>query len=250
MGLERSIITAVATAGLLTAGSCGGDDDVGGATTQTSAAEVRYLCPAAAAQPASDGPVQVTETGSCGFDDGLGYVTYGLVVQNTGDQRLNDVHVDVDMHSAGFTAARATGHHIYELEPGEDLGIGYFAPVQGASGEVALDVQVDVPEPFDDPNIPDGEMTVSDVSTAVEGSARTTTFTLTSTYPEAFNGVEVFVVYRDDAGAILGGEQSLVGTVEANGTVTHTVPSGYVNPTATQAEVYVNEHPVAPLPPA
>jgi hypothetical protein len=248
MGLERSIITAVATAGLLTAGSCGGDDEVGGATTETSTAEVGFLCPADVARPPDEAGVRVTEAGVCGYDDGLGRATYGLVLQNTGEGVLNDVHVDVEMHGAGFNAARATGHHVYKLEPGEDLGIGYYSLVQGTPGEVALDVRVDVPEPANDPNLAQGQITASNVSTALEGTGRTTTFTLTSTYDRAFEGVEVFVVYRDDAGTILGGEQTIVERVEAGGTVEHTLPSQYNNPDATQATVYVNENPVAALP--
>jgi hypothetical protein len=248
MGLERSIIMAVATAGLLTAGSCGGDDEVGDATTETSAAEVGFLCPANVDRPADEAGVRVTEAGVCGYDDGLGRATYGLVLQNTSDGVLNDVVVDIDMHSAGFNAARATGHHIYKLEPGEDLGIGYYSLVQGTPGEVALDIHVDVPEPANDPNLAQGQITASDVSTALEGTGRTTSFTLTSTYEQAFQDVEVFVVYRDDAGTILGGEQTVVERVEASGTVTHTLASQYDNPAATQATIYVNENPVAALP--
>lgn len=250
MRLKRSIITAVATAGLLTAGSCGGDDPAaGGPTTQqTGAPEVGYQCPESASQPAVDGPVQVTKLGVCSYHDGLGRVTYGVVVQNTGDEAVHEVSVDVDVHdTAPVNAGRAVPHFIFELEPGQEIGIGYYSLVEGTPEGSVLSVQIDYPEATDDgARWADGEMSTSNVVTTVEGGGRTTSFTLASTYDFPRDSVEVFVVYYDAAGVVVGGEADLVGHIDAQGTVTHVVTSDYVNPAVTEAAVYVNDNPERP----
>jgi hypothetical protein len=244
MRLGRVMTTAATTAALLTAMGCGGDDSAEGSTTQSSTAEAGYICPASS-QPAIQGPVQVTALGGCSYHNGLGHVTYGLVVQNTGDETVHRVSVDVDvLDPSGVSAGRAVPHLVYRLEPGQEIGLGYQSVVQGTPEGATLSVQVDVPP--DPIEWPDGEMTVSDVVTTVEGSARTTTFTLTSSYEYPRSSVEVFAVYRNAEGQIIGGESDLVENIDAGGTVTHTIPSEYVNPAITEALVFVNDNPEPP----
>jgi hypothetical protein len=261
---ERSIITAGTVALLLTAGSCGDGSDGGDfasrsvTTEEASAAssEVTYDCPGPGEHPV-EGPVQVVAAGLCSYDDGLGRVTYGLVVENTGPETVHEVLLDVDVNdSTGANAGRAVPHFLFELRPGEEIGIGYSSLVEGASVGSApesrtLAVRVEIPEVLN--NIvgwADANVTVSDVSTSVERDARTTTFSLSSTYDFPLDGVEVYVVYRNDEGAVLGGEADLVPRMEAHGTVAHTITSDYVNPGVTQAQVFVNDNPEPPQEPA
>jgi hypothetical protein len=252
---ERSIISICVTAGLLASVSCGGGDDAaeGTPTRQTSAAEVVYECPPVEEQQPTDGPVQVTTSGLCSYDDGLGHVTYGVVVRNTGPEPVYRVLLDVDVHdSTGIDAGRAIPHLIHKLEPGEELGIGYSSLVEasavgGMTEGRALGVRVTVPD-MPDPAWPEDGMTVSDVSTTLEGGTRSTTFAITSGYDFPRDSVEVFVVYRDAQGLILGGEQDLIAQFDPHGTVTHTIGSNYANPAVTQASVYVNDNPEPPRP--
>jgi hypothetical protein len=244
MRLERVIITAATTAAVLTAIGCGGDDSAEGATTQTSTSEAAYVCPQSS-QPAVQGPVQVTALGGCSYHNGLGHVTYGLVARNTGDEAVHKVSIDVDvLDPSGVSAGRAVPHLIYRLEPGQEIGVGYQSLVQGTPEGATLSVQVEVPnEPIE---WPEGEIAVSGVATTVEGSARTTSFTLTSSYDYPRQSVEVFAVYRNAEGQIIGGESDLVESIDAGGTVTHTISSEYLNPEVTEAVVYVNDNPEPP----
>lgn len=245
MLIERSIVAAVAAVALLTAGACADDDDRG-ATPETTTPDVGYICSSPAAPAVTSMPVQVVGAGVCGYDDGLGEVTYGVVVRNTGDETLKDLSLAVDVRGdGGIVAGRSVPHYVYVLAPGEELGVGYRSPAAAAPEGLTLGVRVDQMEVVDEPEA-DAQVTVSDVSTAVQGNDRTTTFTATSTYPFPLLRVEVYVVYRDAAGAIVGGEQHLIDRMEVQGTAAHTVTSDYLNPTVTRADVYVSENPAYP----
>lgn len=240
-----SMITAVSTAALLATVGCGGEDGGSGATQTTALlpdpVEVTYQCPTVSDQ-GSTAPVQVVEAGVCAYVDALGYVTYGLVVENTSDQTVRDVIVDVEVHdSTGVSHGRSIPHHIYALAPGQRIGTGYYSVVQGTAEVVGIETDVNVAEPGATSELPEGEIRVSDVSTTVEGTERKTTFTLASTYPQPFDdGLGLFVVYRNEAGQIVGGDDDFVTGLGPQGTVTHTVSSTYVNPAITRAEIYPN----------
>lgn len=243
-----SMITAVSAAALLASSvGCGGDDS-GSSATQTTAVlpdqvSVTYQCPSVPNQPGT-GAVRVVDAGVCGYVDGLGHVTYGLLVENTSDQTVYDVIVDVEVHdSTGVSHGRSIPHHIYALQPGQRIGTGYYAVVHGSADIVGLEFDVDVPD-APPTELPAGEITVSDLSTTVEGGERSTTFTLTSTYSRGFeDGLGLFVVYRNEAGEIVGGDDDFITGLGPQGTLTHTITSTYVNPEITQAEVYANPDP-------
>lgn len=241
-----SMITAVCTAALLATMGCGGEDGGNGATQTTAVlpdpVEVTYQCPTVSDQQESAAQVRVVEAGVCAYVDALGYVTYGLVVQNTSDQTVRDVIVDVEVHdSTGVSHGRSIPHHIYALAPGQRVGTGYYSVMQGTAEVVGIETDVNVAAPGATSELPEGEIRVSDVSTTVEGTERKTTFTLTSTYAEAFeDGLGLFVVYRNEAGQIVGGDDDFVTGLGPQEPVTHTVTSTYVNPTITRAEIYPN----------
>jgi hypothetical protein len=245
----RSIAAAVVAVGLLVASVSGcADDDAGGATRSTMPPEVRYHCATSVNQPDQTVPIEVVEAGVCGYDDGLGQVTYGVVVQNVGTETLRDVNLSVDVGGSGVTGTgRSVPHYLYVLAPGEQIGVGYRSPQGSTSDELTLQVRATQQPVVEQPEA-DATLAVSGVATAVEEETRTTDFTLTSSYPFPLQRIEVFVIYRDAEGTIVGGEQDFVERVETQGTVTHTTTSTYVNPAATEAVVFVNEHPFVPWP--
>jgi hypothetical protein len=245
MRIQRSVVAAVATAALLAAG-CADDDDTDASGVTTTEPEVAYGCSSPSGQPELTIPVQIVAAGVCGYDDGMGHLYYGVIVQNVGNETLHDMGVTVDVQdTAAVAVGRSVPHQIHRLEPGGELGIGYHTHLQGSPGDVTIQVradQLDLPNPTE----AEADVTVDDVSTAVEGSTRTTNFTLTSRYGFPLQSVEVFVLYRDDRGAVIGGEQDLVPRLDPQSPVTHSVTSSYLNPAATQASVYVNEIPECP----
>jgi hypothetical protein len=253
MGHERSVITAAAsTAVLLAAVGCGGNDS-GSRGAQTTAPpghlEVTYRCPELPDRPELAGPVQVVDAGVCAYEDGLSHVTYGMVLENTSDETLRNVIVDVKIRdSQGLVHGREIPHQIFALGPGQRTGSAYFSVVQGGADAASLEVDVDIPEPIEGADeLPSGEIRVSDVSTTVEEGERATTFTLTSTYSRGFEtGLSLFVVYRDAEGRIVGGDDDFLTGLGPRGTVTHTVTSSNTDPDITEAEIYPNPDPAAP----
>jgi hypothetical protein len=244
---ERSTIVAVAATGLLAVvASCTQDEDSGDITQETTAPDVGYVCSAPVNQTEPDLPVEVVG-GACGDDDGLGHLTYGVVVQNVGEETLHDLGVAVDLQAAGGQGVRrSVPHRVYVIEPGEEIGFSYS--VAGAThGDLTLQVQVDPLDAVDEPEA-QAQVGVSNVASDVVDGARETSFTLTSTYPFRVRNLEVFVVYRDATGAIVGGDADIVERLEAQGTATHTVTSSYLNPAIAEADVYVNENPAYPWP--
>lgn len=247
MRLERSTIAAVAAAGLLTAGGCTQDDTTSDATQETTPPDTRYVCASPVNQTEPDLPVQVVG-GACGYDDGSGHVTYGVVVRNTGSETLHDIGVAVDVQAAGGQGVRRSmPHRVFAIEPGQEVGVSYESQGQGAPSDLTLQVHVDPMEVVDEPEA-EAQVTVSEVTSEVAGGERTTNFTLTSAYPFRIRNMEVFVVYRDAAGSIVGGDADVVERLEAQSTATHTVTSDYLNPAITEADVYVNENPAYPWP--
>lgn len=245
---KGSISTAVATVTVLAAAGCGADDGAGGMTDATVGGpttvvgEAAYACTSSIEQPDSEGPVRVIDSGACGYQDALGHVTYGLVVENSGDEPLTNVFVDIEAHDAsGASHGRPVPHQIYALAPGQRIGVGYDAVAQGTTPEVVeLEVSVNVQNDLE-PAEGGGEIQVSDVATAVEGVQRTTTFRLTSTYTQALEGgVALFVVYRDAAGTILGGDDGFVERMDPGATIDQVISSTNINPEITEVEVYVN----------
>jgi hypothetical protein len=242
MRIERSIIATVAAVMLLAAGACADDDDETGTAQQTAPPEVSYECSPATGLD-STLPVRLVGGGVCGYDDGLGHVYYGVVLQNVGADDLRDLAVAVDVRDGSLASiGRSVPHQVFVLPPGQEMGIGYHSHLQAPPGQPTMQVQVRPLEVQNGPESP-ADITVSDVATTVQDSSRTTTFTLTSTFLFPLQPVEVFVVYRDASGAVLGGEQDLVENIPAQGRVPHTLTSSYVNPAVTQASVYVNENP-------
>lgn len=242
MWFERSI-AAVAVASSLIVGGCTQDDGTSDATQASTRPEISYVCsgPTDLAQP--ELPVRIVGAGACGYDDGLGHVTYGVVLQNVDDETVHDLSVAVELQiRGGPRVGRSVAHRVYAIAPGQELGVSYASPADGMPNDLSLQVQVTPAEVVDEPEA-QAEVEVSDVNTAVVGSSRSTTFNLTSSYPFPMLSMEVFVVYRDATGTILGGEMDIIDRVEAQGTASHTVTSGYVNPDVTQASVYVNENP-------
>jgi hypothetical protein len=246
MRIDGSFLAVLATMGFVAALSCSDDNSASPPTSETTEPQVTYGCSTPPGPPDLQVPVQVLAAGVCGYDDGLGQATYGVVVQNVGEETLNHLSFAVDVEGpGGVRAGRSVAHHVYELAPGEQIGVGYLSVVGGIPAGLELRMRAEQSAFVDEPEA-DAEVAVSNVTTAVQGDARTTSFTLASTYPFPLQGVDVYAVYRDAAGVIVGGEADVVDRVEAQGTATHTITSTYLNPAVTQAEVYVNENPAYP----
>jgi hypothetical protein len=244
---KRAIFRAIAMVGLVVVASCT-DDGQGGSAVPATHAGARYLCSSPTDFGPTEIPIRLVAAGVCGYGDRVGHVTYGVVVQNVGDQPLKDVVLEVDVKDrSGQDVADPQSYRLMVIEPGQELGVGYDVLLQRSAEEATLHVQASQPPVVDEPEAR-ADIVVSNVTSTVEGRTRRTSFELTSSYPFAVHGIAAYVVYRDAAGIIVGGDADQVAMVEANGTATHTVSSTYQNPEIAQVDVYVNENPAYPWP--
>jgi hypothetical protein len=245
---KRTIVRAVTVAVLVVVASC--TDDGPGTAVPSTRSGARYLCSSPTDFSAAVMPIRLVAAGVCGYGGRVGHVTYGIVVQNVGDQPLKDVFLDVEIRGRGDDAVGdPQSYRLMVIEPGQQLGVGHDVLLQRGAEEATLRIQASQPPVVEEPEAR-ADITTTNVTSTVEGRARRTSFELTSSYPFAVHGIDVYVVYRDAAGVIVGGETDQVGVVEANGRASHTVIGNYRNPDITQAEVYVNENPAYPWPEA
>jgi hypothetical protein len=186
----------------------------------------------------ADLPVRLVESGFCTYGS---ETRYGLVIQNTTDETLTGVQIVVDALDGSGTKVNPLSipRHIDVLLPGEELGVGGFFLYESPPEVARLDVHIDGPDEGRDPP-PTGELAVSDVSTTLRGTERTTTFTVTSSYDQRLEDLPVSIIYRNADGDIVGGYYSHLDVVESGNPTTSDVNDiGYPNPAVTQAQVFV-----------
>lgn len=187
---------------------------------------------------AASQPVQVVEWGFCTYDT---ETRYGVVLRNTTDETLTGVEVTVDAVDSSGTRTNplSFARDIDVFGAGQEVGIGGYFLHESPPEVARLDVQLGGPDENPDPP-PSGELVVSEVETAMEGTERTTRFTVTSTYPERLGDLRASLIYRDADGEIVGGYGTFIDPLDSGDPTPVVVEDiGYPNPAVTQADVYV-----------
>jgi hypothetical protein len=175
------------------------------ATFQTAAATSSTSPTSGPSLPAEldPSPVEVVDSGFTPDDQG-GSATYGALLHNPNTSwaavRM-EVHVDFLGRDGSFIAGEEP---IVTILPGQTTAIGghAFGAGEAASMEVVPpdDIVAFGPRPADE-----GAFTVEDVQTTSRGDLTITTGRLVSTFPTEQTFVQVSAIYRDGAGAIVGG---------------------------------------------
>lgn len=212
-------------------------------TTQTTAGPADTTAPDdGSTEAGSAEDIEVVETGFTNFDaqyDDVNHVSYGYVLENTGDDPVSNIEVTVTLKDAEGTVVSSDTDTIYLIQPGAKVGLG-DEPYEEVAEVAEIEVQASVPS-YAEPAEELGDITVGDVSTT-EDSSWKTTFTASSTYEVQLDGPYAYVIYRNSDGDIVGGSYGFMNVVEAGGStsgeVTSYEPIPGVDPA--QTEVYVD----------
>jgi hypothetical protein len=240
-----SVVAATVT--LLAAAGCGGDDDGDAAASGGGGDDGGYDCPIVETEVDSDLPIEVAEAGVCSYGYGSEghFASFGLVVENTGTEPLVDVELGVEADTAdGRVELRPMGDQIEVLPGGGRIGIGHGVALEERVEIETLVLTVDQPDRAADADeMPIGRLFVRDESTTLgDDGERTNSFTAgLALAEEPLEDVPVYVIYRDDAGAIVGGALDSMPRLDPEVLdVEHSFADTYPNPDVVGIEVYID----------
>jgi hypothetical protein len=160
-----------------------------------------------------DATLSVTE--SWFRPDGTGGYDWGAIVNNAGADTWTGPYVVAKFFDAENRLIDADDGYFVNVRPGAGAVVGYVweAPAEPARIEVTF---VDGGFLNDEPEA--GELTVSDLSITPSGSGSTTVSgTITSTFESEQSFVEVIMIWRDAANAVVYSASTYVDTIDAGG---------------------------------
>jgi hypothetical protein len=252
------VVVAAAVIGLIFVLSSGDDeDDPTPSTTTEQATPPETADPPPTTEPGGGGggggneptgsaTIEVVESGFSnfmgGFDQDERSVTYGFIVENTGDEVATDISISISAYDADGTALASDSKTIYVLRPGEQMGLGdeFFGDTFSAEVD-SIDVQVSEPSNYSIDDIPDeGTLTAEGITTTADDYSVTTRFTATSTYAQQLDFPSAYAVYRNTDGDIIGGSSGSLDFVAANGSTAGEVSSWDLIPDVATTEVFLD----------
>lgn len=205
---------------ILVAGACTGDGDgdvdgAGGPTTEVTAA-LRTTTSTTEA-PLVGEPLVVADQGVTSFPDAfdpsstLG--SYGVILQNpNADVMATGVRVVTKVLDAAGVELLSDSTLLNAVMPGQRMALGRTI-IEPIAGPTSLVVTVEV-SAWLRPASADGSLAADAVVTEPEpNGGAVTRFTVTSTWPEPEEGVDVTAVYRGADGRILGAESTTLSLV-------------------------------------
>jgi hypothetical protein len=249
------VVVAAALIGLIVVLTSGDDDEptasptsetTDGPATTTGAPDTTGSPDTTGTAPTGNGTVEVVDSGFSPFMGGIDgnerTAAYGFIVENTGDELVTDIQINVSAFAADGTALANASHTVNVLRPGQRMGLGDEFYGENFASDVA-DVQIQVGEPsnYSAENVPDeGELTAEGINSSTTEYGIETTFTATSTYSQQVDSPVVYAVYRDAEGKIIGGSYSYLDFIPAGGSVAGTVESYEVIPNVADTEIYLD----------
>lgn len=167
-------------------------------------------------EPTNDGPVKVIETGFSNYDDGMGdaSASFGFIVENTGEDILQSLDVEVILYAEGDKVITSKDMLIGTIRPGEKQALAdelFGEDLLG--GLTRFDVQVgDIESAISDPEtVPDGSFEVGEPETVSDDYNTVTKFHASWTYTEDDLYPTATVIFRNAAGQIIGGTSGIGG---------------------------------------
>ena len=171
-------------------------------------------------------------------DSGASNTGYGFIIENTSDEARVNFTVDVAIYDTNDTVITNDSHSVGRINAGESLGIGYdiVDEIPGGVGRLEFSFE----EGYED-SAPEGSFTVSGVSTQTDEYSTETTFTVASSYEIDLETTYAYAIYRDSAGAIIGGTYGFVDLIPAGGQAAGTVTSYEPVAGVATTDVYVDQ---------
>ena len=193
--------------------------------------------------PADADPMEVDETGFVlvpdEFDDGVTNASYGLVITNPNTGlAATSVEVTIGLFDDAGTAVETETSFVSGLLGGQSVGLGDF--LRDVPGNIVrIDVTAEASQLVRTGDL-GGELTVSDTAiTQEEFGGITVTSKVSSTFEERQENLPLYGVFRNEAGGLVGGTQSILAFVEGGGTSTAELRSFANIPGITSADVSV-----------
>jgi hypothetical protein len=248
------VVVAAALVGLIVVLTSGGDDnETAGSTTTTEAtATTDSPAPTDSPEPTDEpapsgaGTVEVVDKGFSpvmgGIDANERSAAYGFIIENTGDELVTDISINVSAFDAEGTALANASHTVNVLRPGQRMGLGDEFYGENFPADVAdLQVQVGEPSNYSVGNVPEsGELTAEGITSNTTEYGVETTFTANSTYEQQVDSPVVYAIYRNAEGEIIGGSYTYMDFIPAGGSVAGSVESYEVIPNVAETEVYLD----------
>lgn len=225
-----------------------GDDDPGSERSSKTTAEQPET--SKATTPTTEAPevnpIEVLDQGFSNYvdSDNAPKAGYGFVVQNTGDDIFRDIKTTITFYAAGDKVITTENFTVGVLRPGEKIGLGGELISGELAGAVVERVEAKVPympEAAAPGSVPDGGFEVGNISTEASSLFLKTSFTVSTTYSTDVIFPVASAIYRNSAGAIVGGATT-TGLVEPGGTL---VPQAEIStwsifPDVASTEVYID----------
>lgn len=196
--------------------------------------------------PANEGPVKVVDEGFTNFvndlDDQSG--SFGFIVENTGEDVLQSVSMQVVVYGAGDKVITTKDYTIGTIRPGEKLGFG--DEMYGEDLAEGIDrLEIQIPDHSDSvtdaSEVPDGGFEVSELTTTPGDYNLVTNFTLASTYStDDVSYPSTYVIYRDADGKIVGAAWGAASFEGGHQTAEVEVTTYDIIPDVETTEVYVD----------
>jgi hypothetical protein len=236
-----------ATGGSTTTSSTGESTSSTGDTTDTSTSDTTGTTgdTTDSSTPAGDGEVVAVEQGLTSFEDPLleaETYSWGVIVENRSDQVATSTNIIVGFLNDEDRVVDSTEVLIQTLLPGQRFGIG-DAPYEEAPGVVALDVRVEPPDEWRDPEgyaeIETGEVNISYDSY----EHPTVAFDAQNPYDQRIENVIAYCILRNTAGDIVGGSStSDVPYLPENGSISASIDVFAAVPDVDESktEIYVD----------
>ena len=239
---------AVALVVLLVVVLTGGDDDDDPTTSPTTEQQTTTTD-----DPSGGGPATTEPSSGGGGTSGSAAVdglevtdegwaadntSYGFVITNTASEARVNFTVDVAIYDTADTVITSNSHMVGRINPGDTLGIGYDVTEDIPNGIGRLEFTFE--EGYED-SAPEGEFTVSEVSTQTDEYGSETTFLVASSYQVDLETTYAYAIYRDSAGSIVGGTYGFVDLIPAGGQAQGSVLSYEPVANVATTDVYVDQ---------
>jgi len=192
--------------------------------------------------PVTEGDLAVAESGFSEYKESFSndkFTAYGAVIQNNGDQVARNVDVEIGFLDASGTVLATDTKYITVLKPGQKFCVGGTSV--DATGVTELSVTASASDSDDPADY--GDLTVEGVSVEFDSDgAPTANFTVKSTYTDKLDGPNLYAIFRDGSGKIVGGDYDFMDFIPAGadavGSVTSFAPIANID--GTKTEIYVD----------
>jgi hypothetical protein len=168
-------------------------------------------------------PIAIEGFGFTFFEGSTDTISYGVVISNPNATTYAASFVDVNItfFGAGDVIVGSESETLRYILPGQKGAVGGTSFPTGAATRMEVVADGD----YEELDFTAGEFTFSGLSTTRDSYSTSTVGTISSTFEEKQEFVEVVVIWRNASGAILGGDFTFVDFVLPDGQVSFEVSS-------------------------